>query len=135
MTEQEAIEIIKTEKICVERNDAGINCDRNCGRCDLLMNSDKILVAYTMAISALEEIQQYRSLGTVEELREVREKQVPKKPVIKSDKFSDLIQHYYCPSCGSYFGQRGVHNVILFNKEKYCQGEKCGQAIDWSDTE
>lgn len=33
-----------------------------------------------MAIKALEEIQQYRAIGTVEECREARERQIPKKP-------------------------------------------------------
>lgn len=61
------------------------------------------------------------------------EKQIPKKPEKKPDRYCDLIQQYYCPSCGRYFGQRGVHNVILFNKERYCQGDNCGQKIDWSE--
>lgn len=62
------------------------------------------------------------------------EKQIGRKPQINTDKYSDLIQNYYCPACGRYFGQRGIHNEILFNKERYCQGENCGQAIDWSES-
>lgn len=84
-------------------------------------------------LDALEKFNQYRSIGTVEECREAREKQKAKKPEKKPDKYSDLTQHYYCPSCGHYFGQAGVRSVILFNKEKYCQGDNCGQAIDWSE--
>lgn len=61
------------------------------------------------------------------------EKQIPKKPVKHPDKYSGLIRFYHCPSCGRYFGQSGVHNGILFSKEKYCQGEGCGQALDWSE--
>lgn len=60
------------------------------------------------------------------------EKQIPQKPVIKPDKYTDVVQQYYCPNFGRYFGQRGIHNVILFNKERFCQGEGCGQAIDWN---
>lgn len=62
-------------------------------------------------------------------------KRIPKKPEKKPDRYCDLIHNYYCPSCGRYFGQRGVHNAILFNKERYCQGENCGQAIDWNGEE
>ena len=62
---------------------------------------------------------------------EALEKQIPKKPFIKPDKYTDVVQQYYCPNCGRYFGQAGIHNVILFNKERFCQGEGCGQAIDW----
>ena len=65
-------------------------------------------------------------------LKSALEKQIPKKPEKKPDKYCDLVQIYYCPTCGRYFGQRGVHNAILFNKERFCQGENCGQALDWT---
>ncbi len=60
-----------------------------------------------MAISALEEIQQYRALGTVKELREAMEKQNAKK---MKDR---------CPDCGTPIKR------CYFN----CPG--CGRAIDW----
>lgn len=59
-------------------------------------------------------------------------KQSPEKPEKKPDKICELVQHYFCPECGRYFGQAGIHNIILFQKERYCQGEGCGQAIDWN---
>ena len=65
---------------------------------------------------------------------EAMEKQLPKKPEKKDDS-TGLKERYFCPSCGRYLGQKGKHNVIIFNKETYCQGEGCGQAIDWSDEE
>ena len=49
------IEILKTEKECVKRNH-GRNCNRNCAECDLLLNSEDILTAYTLAISVLKTI-------------------------------------------------------------------------------
>lgn len=68
-------------------------------------NADTI--ACDMAIAALEEVQQYRELGTLEELREAREKQVKISRKIIEDR-------YYCPICGKlaeaghckYCGQR-----------------------------
>lgn len=84
--------------------------------------------AVDVAVKSLSEIQQYRAIGTVEECREARERQRGKKPNKRTDKYTDLIQHYSCPVCGKYFGQAGVHNVILFEKPKYCT---CGQAISW----
>lgn len=42
--------------------------------------TDKCVNAHRMAIHALEEIQQYRAIGTVEECREAVEKQKAKKP-------------------------------------------------------
>ena len=47
------------------------------------------LKALDMSIQALEEVEQYRALGTVEELKEAREKQVAKKPRF-------YAHNYYC---------------------------------------
>lgn len=70
-----------------------------------------------MAIEALEEIRQYREIGTVEECREAVEKQKPKKPHRNYKKFSGL----WC-KCGWYLGQKQCLDI------KYCPN--CGQAID-----
>lgn len=47
-----------------------------------------------IAIKALEEIQQYRAIGTVEECREAREKQKPKKIIRIVGRYP-----YKCPTC------------------------------------
>lgn len=54
MTEQEAIEIIKRE--------------------EQWESNSSISKAFNIAIEALEEIQQYRAIGTIEECREAVEK-------------------------------------------------------------
>ena len=54
--------------------------------------------AKDMAIQALEEIQQYREIGTVEECREARERQNPEKVI---DICGALGEKYECPECGS----------------------------------
>ena len=51
MTNEKAIEVIKTERRCVLRNIRG--CDRDCGKCDLVLPDEDILMAYDMAIRAL----------------------------------------------------------------------------------
>lgn len=52
--------------------------------------------AFQMAINALEEIQQYRAIGTVEECREAKEKQRVKQVILYGDcEDGKLI----CPSC------------------------------------
>lgn len=58
MTMQRVIDILRTEKECVER--AGITtpnkaCDRACADCDLVLDDKEILEAYNMAIKALEQ--------------------------------------------------------------------------------
>ena len=45
-----AIKVIEVERECVGRQ-----CDRDCGRCDLVMEMEEILEAYNTAISALKE--------------------------------------------------------------------------------
>lgn len=66
---------------------------------------------------ALSDWRQYRKIGTFEECRTAREKQIPKKPDFTEDKEFAL-----CPCCNG----KG-----LFDKQKYC--DNCGQKIDWSE--
>ena len=62
-----------------------------------------------MAIKALEEIQQYRAIGTVEECREARERQISHKVEVLG----------VCPKCSYDFGWELVN---------FCP--KCGQKLD-----
>lgn len=75
-----------------------------------------LMHAYEMAIKALEEVQQYRAIGTVEECRAAMEKQTAKK-----------ISSAWCPSCKKYLTTQHL-------KEKY-HCVYCGQKLDWSDEE
>ena len=54
MTREEAIKVLLDEWKCIDRND-GINCDRKCESCDLVMDSFVLKDAYNMAIKALEQ--------------------------------------------------------------------------------
>ena len=74
-----------------------------------------VFAAIDTAIKALEEIQQYKEIGTVEECREAVEKQKPKKPVLRNDN-GKLRKS--CPVCGCFFSPLS----------RSCP--KCGQAID-----
>lgn len=53
MDNQEVIEILLNEQKCLDRND-GVQCDRKCESCDLVMDAETIREAYSMAISALQ---------------------------------------------------------------------------------
>ena len=64
-----------------------------------------------------EEVQRYRVLGNVEELRHAKEKQIPKKPKERDCiGFNTLV----CPVC----------KEALYLYEPYC--DNCGQKLDWS---
>ena len=109
-----------------------------------------------VAIQALEEIQQYRAIGTVkgyeraiessienynlykeykakvqdfeaigsvEELKDLKEKNEPKKVVVEhipKTSWTKEVSHYLCPSCRSIFS---------FGGKPYCS--KCGQKLNW----
>lgn len=77
-----------------------------------------------MAIQALEEIQQYRSIGTVEEFKALKEKAEPKKPIIKP--WSDAR----CPSCNCSLSESlGDGYYQHFTSLNICD---CGQKLDWT---
>lgn len=74
-----------------------------------------------IAIKALQEIQQYRSIGTVEECREAMERQRAKEyKILKPCK---SVNYYQCPVCDG----------LLHINENYCGN--CGQAISWKESE
>lgn len=98
------------------------------------------------AISVLKEIQQYRlikdatigeiaealkeyaEIGTVEECREAREKQIPKAPEMKPY-YEDMPDEEYlcCPTCGDILTDR----IPYDNKNFYFHCLNCGQRFDW----
>ena len=82
----------------------------------VLSNEKKFSSSMRVAMKALEDVQQNRAIGTVDECRVAVEKQKPMKPL-------EFDGHWYkCPKRGKYAG--GL-------KGNYCHS--CGQAIDWSD--
>ena len=82
------------------------------------------------AIKALEEIQQYHKIGTVEECREAVEKQKPKKCDVTKDNFRI---YYKCPTCNHCLRVEYNHGSWMGKKSKNCS--KCGQAIQWEESE
>lgn len=78
--------------------------------------------AQMMAIEALEEVQKYRKIGTVEECREAVKKQEPKKVIKDSEISKWYVDVHFCPSCGKLF--TGIEKL------KYCY--HCGQKFQWN---
>ena len=84
-----------------------------------------------MIVQALEEVQQYRAIGTPEECRAAVGKQKTKKPIMKQY-FEDLEDEYLCcPTCGEILTDR----IPADNKTFYFHCMNCGQKFDWSDEE
>lgn len=117
MTENEAVHCLKvyTDETVCEECDFYPNCTHET-QADMAR----------LAIKALEEIQQYRAIGTVEECREARERQKPKIADIWGDGYADgnlVYDTYECPNCGATY-------ELGCDEYKYCP--KCGQAMDLS---
>lgn len=104
MTESEAIELLK--KANRDNDTVCILPKSDMGKC---------------LIKALEEVQQYRAIGTVEECREAIEKQKSKKST-EQFRLGTSGRGGKCPSCKQYL-DRSVDAM-------YCD---CGQKLDWSD--
>ena len=142
MTENEAIEVLSNELIVIA--DMIGYCKDFEKESDLaLAYRVKRKEAHIIAISALKEIQlykdnklclipedvysrqcseldAYKEIGTVEECREVVEKQKAKNPV------KDKYHHNCCPNCGWIVSGEGGYG------EEFCPHcENCGQAIRW----
>ena len=80
---------------------------------------------YKTTISAMQELQEYKQLGTLDEVREAVEKQKKKKPIEDRHHGIRYTEVYRCHSCNGSFSGRGF--------AKYCF--HCGQAIDWGEEE
>ena len=89
---------------------------------------NKFLTALNCGISALEEIQQYREIGTVEECREAVEKQKAKKILpLRNGLLYEDGWRYKCPNCGCAVG-RNVYHPDVTKDFEYCS--MCGQRIE-----
>lgn len=85
---------------------------------------------YGVAVNALKELQQYRSIGTVNECRIASEKHVAKK--ITHD--ATLLKSCTCPFCKNVLDKfETFGDSRLRVRFKYCHF--CGQKLDWSDIE
>ena len=65
------------------------------------------------SVRLIEELKQYQAIGTVEEFKDLKEKNTPKKVAYQDE-------HEKCPSCGSF--------CVL---GRYCS--ECGQKLDWGN--
>ncbi len=139
MTESEAIEAIQFDlKIGGE------------------IHSQVLHNAVDVAVQALEEVQQYRTIGTLEELQDMKsnyfealsdwrqyrkigtleecrmavEKQIPKKPTYEGDGYAPdgtlVYDTWVCPCCDKRY-------EVDYDDYDYCPN--CGQKLDWSDEE
>lgn len=97
-----------------------------------LENCKKEIQACEVAVKALEELQQYRAIGTPEECRAAAVKQTAKKPIFNHN-LSDTLSIFHC-ECGNKI--KVSHNIGIMNNNNapnYCSN--CGCKFDWGDEE
>ena len=75
-------------------------------------------------LTMIEELKQYRAIGTVEDCSVAVEKQMAKKPINPDDEYGT----FQCPNCNGL-----IFTVDRFETHKHCL--LCGQKLDWSDEE
>lgn len=121
MDYQEAIycmKVLAEEEVCEECN--------YYHSCDHTNQADMARIA----ISAMQELQEYKQLGTLEEIKNAVDKQIPKSPTYEGDGYapdgSFVWDEWLCPHCGSRY-------EVEYDDYDYCPN--CGQHIDWSEEE
>ena len=123
MTESEAIEVLTDRHTSIGTT----KCDDVAWR--------KLKPAIDIAVNALEEIQQYRAIGTVEEYREARERQRAKKPFKALEHQKKSGYKHKCPKCGCAVGYVEKtpfrKRVLIEHAAPYCC--VCGQKLNWSE--
>lgn len=80
-------------------------------------------------LKMIEELRQYRAIGTPEECRAAVEKQTARRPDYEGDGYADghlVYDTWICHCCGK-------HYEVDYDNYNYCPD--CGQKLDWSDEE
>ena len=111
MTEQEAIAVLKRDDDSMRK---GYFCIND-------------FIAIEVAIKALEEVEQYRAICTLEECRALKDRLVAKKVSLRHVRKFVGFDDGKCPTCGESVS-RDFDGVDVFCPE-------CGQRLDWSDEE
>ena len=92
-----------------------------------LENCKKEIQACEVAVKALEEVQQYRAIGTPKECRALKDRLVAKKVSLRHVRKFDGFDDGECPTCGESVS-REFDGTDIFCAE-------CGQKLDWGDKE
>lgn len=112
--------IMRARKVAKEKYAEGMLCHANPND-DKLDSCIECAKEHERLADYLEELKQYRKIGTVEELRELKNLMNPQKP----NRMLFLRgMGYECPECGNEL------SVDEFNGE-YCHW--CGKKLDWTE--
>lgn len=88
------------------------------------MADSKIILSKDLMDKVVEELTEYRAIGTVEEFKDLKEKSEPKKPEVEE---FDYGNGYVCGKCESFLHY--VDDDDEHIRTNYCC--HCGTMIDW----
>lgn len=103
-----------------------------------------------ISYSTDQETQEYKKLGTLEEIRDAVKRQHVMKPILHMNEMSGMFVDYAdgrgeyktqtnnwwrCPCCNSIVGERVIIRGKSHDQRKKRFCNKCGQHIDWSNNE
>lgn len=141
MTENEAIKVLEEKYLTMSMCGNIEKCKRNnqaiSGAIDALNEIQQYRVIGTVEqvsdmkqnyVEALSDWRQYRKIGTVKECQKGVERQKMKKPEIKIHRYSSSM---HCPNCKFRMVSKIDSELIAGSQAKYCHN--CGQSIDWSE--
>ena len=134
MTENEVKKILYTMRLA-----AGLDDFEKPGGVPVPLTKEELVDACKLAIKAMEEVRQYRAIGTSEECRAAVEKQTAKRALHQGcyDKNGEWHgwngingkPYELCPNCRANL----CCETPLDIKPKYCKN--CGQKLDWRNKE
>lgn len=118
------------EKVC----ETLAECEEICLTTDQIKQMDMIDGEKCQEVNELkkriEELQEYRKIGTLEEVREDVEKKKKKRPTYDGDGYDPdgnfIWDEWICPCCRKRY-------EVDYDDYDYCPN--CGQHIDWSEEE
>lgn len=134
MTENEAKEMLQAKLTCIGLENLACiekGCSRDCDSCKYNYTQGtrgEQEEAIKIAVGIFEKIQQYRSIGTIEDCKEAMKRQQVMKPKEKVQNedlkigcvtFKVGTKTYWCPHC----------EKAITGSDHYCRW--CGQAISW----
>ena len=105
-------------------------CDKHIGKGnEIVRTAEQVMNQKHNLEIAYKIINDYESIGTVEECRKAMEKQKPKAPDYEGDGYADghiVYDTWICPNCEERY-------EVDYEYYEHCP--KCGQAISWESEE
>ena len=134
MSEKEAIEMLKAKLTCMKLEALSCiekGCDKDCDNCQYNYAQGTVgeqEEALEVAIQALEEVQQHRAIGTLDQCREAVERMKPKKVIIKPWCAAK------CPTCGKCLStNEGDGYYSHWTHIERCPNAECSQRLLWEE--